>query len=421
MNRQTLPAKPTRLTRSFHVIVKPLGSRCNLDCTYCYYVHKSELLPDTATGCICDDLLEEFIRQYIVGQDADTVAFSWHGGEPTLLGLDFFQKVIDLQRKYASEKHIRNDLQTNGSLLDDPWCEFFKQHDFLVGLSIDGPKHLHDCFRVSRGGESSFDQACRAAHLLQKHDVLFNTLTVVNSVTARHPAEVYRFLTEDLGSRRLQWLPCVEPKDFRTVAPGQWDADAMPMMGTAATRPGHPDSVVTDWSVDSEDWGEFLCQTFDLWRQNSLGTVFVNWFESLVGQWMQQPAQVCALAEVCGRSLALEKDGSLYPCDHFVYPEYRLGNLHDNGRQLADVVYSPEQRKFGCQKRDRLSDYCKQCSYQAVCNGGCPRERFIKSPDGQPGLNYLCSGMKRFLTHADPHLRQIVAAVNRAGNAANHL
>jgi uncharacterized protein len=419
MSHSIFAAQPRHLVRAFHVTAKPVGSRCNLDCTYCYYLHKSRLLPETATEHISDDLLEEFIQQYIIGQDAETISFSWHGGEPTLLGLEFFHKVIDLQRKYAGAKRITNDLQTNGSLLDDAWCEFFKEHGFLVGLSIDGPKHLHDCFRASKSGESSFDLACRAARLLQKHNVLFNTLTVVNSVTARHPAEVYRFLTEELGSRRLQWLPCVEPKDFCTTAPGRWDPAQMPIQGTMAAKPGNPDSVVTDWSVDPGAWGEFLCQTFDLWLKNGIGTVVVNWFESLVGQWMRQPPQICTLAEVCGRALAIEADGSVYSCDHYVYPEYRLGNLFDGNRQLTDMVYSPEQRKFGCNKRDTLPDYCKKCAYCFACNGECPKNRFIKTPDGQPGLNYLCSGIKRFLTYADPHLRQIVAELHRPRNTAD--
>ncbi len=231
-------------------------------------------------------MLEEFIRQYIEGQDVDTILFNWHGGEPALLGLDFYRKAVELEKKYAGTKHIDNDFQTNGVLLDDQWCEFFKENDFYVGLSIDGPKHLHDRFRLSRGGEPTFDQVYRAARLLQKHDVPFNPLTVVNAVNARHPEEVYRFLTEDLGSTRLQWLPCVEPKDFRTAAPGRGDADKMPIMGTAAARPGHPESYVTDWSVDPDDWGNFLCQTFYLWLKNGIGKVVVNWFESLAGQWM---------------------------------------------------------------------------------------------------------------------------------------
>ena len=408
-------AQSRRLIRSFHVIAKPLGSVCNLECTYCYYLHKKDLLRDTTTGAMADDLLETFIRQYIASQDADSVTFTWHGGEPALLGLDFYRKIIRLQQEHAGKKQIKNNLQTNGILLDDAWCGFLKEHQFLVGLSIDGPKQLHDRFRVSKGGVPSFDQVYRAARLLQQYEVPFSTLTVVSSSNARHPEEVYRFLTEDLESRQLQWIPCVEPKDFCTTAPGRWDPAGMPVLGTSAASPGHPNSVVTDWSVDPDDWGEFLCRTFDLWYQNGLGTVVINWFESLVRQWMRQPAQICSLADVCGRSLiVLEKDGGLYSCEHFVFPQYRLGNLRDTDCRLDDVVYSPRQRKFGCNKRDSLPAYCKQCSYCFACNGECPKNRFIKTPDGQPGLNYLCPGIKRFLAHADPYLRWITTQLYRS-------
>jgi uncharacterized protein len=203
----------------------------------------------------------------------------------------------------------------------------------------------------------------------------------------------------------------VEPKDFRSVSPAQWDTGKMPVVGTPSARPGHPTSVVTDWSVDPDDWGDFLCRTFDLWYERDLGKVLVNLFESAVGQWMGQPPQTCTMAEVCGRSLAIEKDGSVYSCDHFVYPEYRIGNLLDANRQLADMVYSPEQRKFGCNKRDTLTDYCKKCSYRFACNGDCPKNRFVNSPEGQPGLSYLCPGIKKFFTHADPYLRQIARQI----------
>lgn len=393
------------------MMAKPLGSRCNLDCTYCYYLPKQDLLADPTVGTIDDALLEEFIRQYIAGQDTDTVIFTWHGGEPVLLGLEFYRKVVGLQQKYAGTKRIENNLQTNGLLLDEAWCEFLKEHHFLVGLSIDGPKHLHDRFRLTRTGESSFDQTCRAARLLQQYGVPLNAMAVINAVNAREPAEVYRFLTQELGVWRIQWLPCVERTAFRTVAPGHWDPAQMPVQGSQTARPGHPDSVVTDWSVDPDAWGEFLCQTFDLWLQNDLGKVRVNWFESLLGQWRNGPAQMCTLAEVCGRGLVVEKDGSLYSCDHFVYPEYKLGNLRDQHRQLADVVYSPEQRKFGCAKRDRLTRLCRQCSYGFACNGDCPKNRFTKTPDGEPGLSYLCSGLKRFFRHADPYLRDLAMSL----------
>jgi uncharacterized protein len=390
-------------------MVKPVGSRCNLDCTYCYYQDKDRLLSG-AVGGMSDELLEEVIRQGITGHEAETVLFTWHGGEPTLLGLDFFRRIVELEQKYAAGKRIENDLQTNGLLLDDAWCRFLREYDFLVGLSIDGPKHLHDPFRLASGGGPSFKQALRAAELLQQHEVTFNTLTVVNSLNARHPAEVYQFLTEELGVSRLQWLPCVEPKDFRAAAPGKWSV--MPAVGSAAAKPGCPGSVVTDWSVDADDWGEFLCRTFDLWFQKGLGRVLVNWFESLVGQWMGQRPQICTLAYVCGGSLVVEKDGSVYCCDHYVYPDYRLGSVADGLAKLAD---SARQRKFGMGKSNSLPSYCLQCPYCFACYGECPKNRFLKTPDGEPGLNYLCPGIKRFLTHAEPYLRQIVARLHGSG------
>jgi uncharacterized protein len=358
-----------------------------------------------------DETVEAFVRQYIAGQDGDRVVFTWHGGEPTLMGLDFFRHVVATQERHAGGKQIENHFQTNGVLLDDDWCGFFREHRFLVGLSVDGPEHLHDRFRVTKGGRPTFRDVVTAATRLRDHGVWFNALTVVNRFNAKHPAEVYLFLTQELGARLVQWLPCVEPKDFCTTAPGYGDRGAMPELGSSAARPGNPDSVVTDWSVDPDDWGEFLCRTFDLWYQNDLGRVAVNWFESWVGQWMGQPATMCVLADVCGRALAIEKDGSVYSCDRFVYPEYRLGNIRTEPRQLLDLVYSPRQRKFGCDKRDTLPDYCRACRYRFACNGECPKNRFIKAPDGQPGLNYLCSGFKRFLEYADPFIRKVVKQI----------
>lgn len=416
MNNPALAAQAQRIFQPFHVMAKPIGALCNLACTYCYYLPKKDLLQqDAMADRIADDLLEEFIRQYIVGQDADVIRFSWHGGEPTLLGLEYFRKIVELQQKHAQWKRIENSLQTNGLLLDDGWCQFFKQHDFLVGLSIDGPRHLHDIFRATRGGEPTFDRVCGAVRLLQQHEVSFNTLTVVNSLTARHPDDVYNFLVEEMGCWRIQWLPCVERKDYRTVAPGRWDTDAMPIMGTEAARPGHPTSVVTNWSVDPDALGDFLCQTFYLWMKNGLGRVLVNWFESLVSQRMGQPPEICTLADACGPSLALEKDGSLYACDHFVYPEYKLGHLRDADCRLGEVAYAPRRQKFGRDKRDTLPDYCLKCKYSFACNGECPKNRFIKTPDGEAGLNYLCSGIKRFLAYAEPSLDQIVDKITNPG------
>jgi len=400
---------PSRLTRSFHIAVKPIGSRCNIDCTYCYYLHKQGLLADSTASPISDELLEEFIRQYVTGQEAESIEFTWHGGEPTLLGLDFYRKIVELQKKYASGKRIDNDLQTNGLLLNDAWCEFLKAEKFLVGLSIDGPKRLHDRFRVTRNGQPTFDHVYGAARLLQRHNVPLNALTVVNSANARYPEDVYRFLTDDLECRYIQWLPCVEPKDFRTVAPGHWNPTAMPMIGSTAARPGSPDSVVTDWSVDPDDFGEFLCGTFDLWYKNDIGRVFVNWFESLVGQWMHKPPQLCTMAEVCGRCLAIEKDGSVYSCDHFVFPEYRLGNAATD--DLAALMDSPAQRAFGEAKASSLPTQCRRCEYLSVCHGECPKNRFVKSVDGEAGLNYLCAGYLKYFRHITPSMNRMARAL----------
>jgi uncharacterized protein len=347
MFQQPSPAQPEPLKRAFHVMPKPIGPLCNLDCTYCYYLPKANLLPEMAGGPIPDDLLENFIRRYIAAQEVDSVVFTWHGGEPTLLGLDFFHKVVRLQQKHAAGKRIENDLQTNGLLLDGAWCDFLRQNRFLVGLSIDGPKHLHDQFRKSKTGQCTFDQVVAAVDLLRRYNVFFNTLTIVHAGNARHGEEVYRFLTEELDSRWVQWLPCVERKDYRTIAPGCWDPTTMPTVGSAEARPGNVGLVVTDWSVDPDDWGEFLCQAFDWWIKNDLGKVTVNWFESLVGQWMGLPAQLCYLAEVCGNGLAIEKDGSLYSCERLKIgplPSATFSNTFERFRpdQLSVAIEAQE-------------------------------------------------------------------------------
>ena len=351
------------------------------------------------------EVLEEVIRQGIVEQDADTVQFSWHGGEPTLLGLDFFRRVIELEQKYEGGKRVENDLQTNGLLLDDSWCQFLGEHGFLVGLSVNGPKHLHDRFRLTRGGESFFDRTYRAARLLKRHDVAFNTLTVVSSANVRQPDEVYNFLTDDLGCARLQWLPCVEPKDFRTVAPGHWDAPTTPVLGTSAARPGNPDSVVTDWSVDPDNWGEFLCRTFDLWLRKNLGQVLVNWFESVVAQRIGQPPENLH-ASVRMRAVGHRQEGR---------QRLRLRPLHLSAVPAGQYPRASARRfrvfraaeKFGRDKGN-LPAHCWQCPYCFACYGECPENRFVKTPDGAAGLNYLCSGLRHFLAHVEPHLPGII-------------
>jgi uncharacterized protein len=393
-------------------MIKPIGAACNLDCKYCYYLSKQGLLDQRCGSRIPDDLLDEFIRQYIEGQDGDQVVFSWQGGEPTLLGLDFFRRVVELEQKHKKpHQRIENDLQTNGTLLTEEWCQFLKAHRFLVGLSIDGPRNLHDAYRVTAGGEPTFDKVFAAAKLLKKHGVKFNTLTVVNRLNVKRPLDVYRFLTREIGSTYVQFIPCVEPKDFRTTAPQHWDAADLPVIGTPAARPGSPDSIVTDWSVDADDYGVFLCKVFDQWYRKDLGRVLVDRFETAVVQWLGMPAQRCITNEFCGKGVAVEHDGSVYCCDHYVYPEYRLGIIRE--RPISEMVFSRRQMDFGFAKRDALPQYCRQCKYLFACWGECPKDRFIRTPDGQVGLNYLCSGLKQFFEHADPYLQRIAGQLKK--------
>ena len=390
-----------------HAMIKPTGPICNLDCRYCYYLSKEGLLNPENQWHISDETLETFIRQYVEGQNYKEVIFSWQGGEPTLLGLEFFRKAVALEKKHCPP-HTRceNDLQTNGTLLDDEWCEFLKAENFLVGLSLDGPRKLHDAYRKDKAGNGTFDRVFRAARLLRKHGVSFATLSCVNRLTAKHPLDVYRFLRGEVGSKRMQFIPIVEPKNFRRTAPQHWPAEQMPVVGTSAARPGTTDSVVEDWSVDPDDWGKFLCQVFDEWHRRDLGKIYVHYFEAAVETWMGRVNPLCALAPMCGKGVALEHDGSVYSCDHYVYPEYRLGNVRE--KPIADLVLSPRQEFFGTNKERTLPDQCRRCEYEFACYGECPKNRFVRTSDSQPGLNYLCPGWKRFWKHIDEPIQKIV-------------
>lgn len=401
-----------RSTHCFHAMVKPVGSACNLDCRYCYYLHKQGLLHQPRLPRMSDAILEDHIRQYIEAQNGEEVVFSWQGGEPTLLGLDFFQKVVDLQNRYARPgQRIENDLQTNGTLLDEQWMEFLARHRFLVGLSVDGPEHLHDLHRVNRGGEPTHRRVMGAASLLRKHGVPFNVLCVVNRDNARHGREVYRFLCGEVGGRIIQFIACVEPRDFQCVAPTKWIEADLPIVGTPRARPGAPDSIVTDWSVDPADWGRFLCEVWDSWYPGDYGRVHVDLFESAIAQSLGLPAQKCITAEFCGKALAVEHDGSVYCCDHFVYPEFRLGRITE--RHWGEMAYSQRQQDFGYAKRDTLPDYCRPCPHLSLCWGECPKNRFVRTPDGKPGLNYLCPGLKRFFAHIRRDLPAIRKRIER--------
>jgi uncharacterized protein len=393
-------------------MVKPIGSICNLDCTYCYYLHKKELLGSSSKFRMSDEILETHIRQYIEGQDGPEVVFSWQGGEPTLLGLEFFERAMELQKKYKRpNQRVENDLQTNGILLHDEWGAFLKRNNFLVGLSIDGPKELHDHYRIAKDGKPTFDKVFAAARMLHRHRVPFNTLCVINRVNARKPLDVYRFLKNEICPREMQFIPCVEPRVFRNVAPQMWDPSSLPLQDSPAAHPGHPDSVVTDWSVDPDDWGYFLCKVWDDWYRRDIGKVFINQFENAVAIWMGKNSQMCVYHEFCGKAVALEHDGSLYSCDHYVYPEYRLGNIRETSS--SRMVFSEQQQEFGFNKFHSLPAKCRKCKYLFACHGECPKNRLIRTPEGEPGLNYLCSGLLKFWSHIDRDVQDICRRIAR--------
>ena len=406
----------TRARRRFHVMAKPAGSACQLDCAYCFYLSKEKLAGGPGPGHMNDEVLERFVKDYIASVTGDEVVFSWQGGEPTLLGVEFFEKVVALQRKHAKPgQRVENDLQTNGVLLDEDWARFLKEHRFLVGLSIDGPRELHDRIRVTKRGKPTFDDVMRGAQLLRRFGVPFNTLTCVHRYNAMRPLDIYRFLRRELGSTYLQFIPIVEPRGFELTAPQTWDVSQLPIVGTPEARPGHPNSVATEWSVDPEEYGYFLCKIWDEWRRRDVGKVLVSFCETLVAQHMGMPSQVCIYSEICGKGVVVEHDGSVYACDHYVYPEYHRGNLKTGS--LGELVFDPAQVRFGYAKSETLPRYCRECRYLKDCWGECPKNRIVRAPDGEAGLNYLCSGLKRFFAHASPEAEQMAARL-RAGPVA---
>ena len=340
-------------TRAYHAMVKPVGAICNIDCTYCYYLHKEELLGSESKFQITDEILETHIRQYIEGQDRDEVVFSWQGGEPTLLGLEFFHKVVELEQKYKKpDQRIENDLQTNGTLLNDEWGAFLKQHGFLVGLSIDGPEELHDHYRVTKDGKPTFTKVFAASQMLHRHGVPFNTLSVINRVNAKKPLDVYRFLKNEVRPRQMQFIPCVEPKVFHNVAPQMWDpgiAAALRFVRRASRAIPTPSSP-TGRSIPTTG-ATSSAKIWDDWYRRDIGKVFVNLFETAVAQWMGKESQLCIYHEFCGKGVAMEHDGSLYSCDHYVYPEYKLGNILETSS--SRMVFSDKQKEFGFDKFNR--------------------------------------------------------------------
>lgn len=384
MSVGTVPTRAKRMP--FHVMTKPIGPICNLDCSYCFYLEKEKLFPKGEKFRMSDEVLETYIRQYLASQDGPEVSFAWQGGEPTLMGVDYFRKVVQLQRQYAGGRVVHNALQTNGTLLDNEWGQFLSREGFLVGVSIDGPRELHDKYRVDKGGKPTFDKVMRGIETLKRHRVEFNTLTVVNNANVQHPLEVYRFLKE-IGSGFIQFIPLVERLS---------GAEGL-------AEPESASAQVSPWSVPSAAYGDFLVQIFEDWVRRDVGRVFVQTFDVALGNWSGMGGGLCVFSENCGRAVALEHNGDVYSCDHYVYPQYRLGNLLN--QSLGEMIESPGQKKFGTDKSSTLPKYCRECSVRFACHGECPKHRFLKTPDGEPGLNYLCASYKRFFTHVDPYMR----------------
>lgn len=377
--------------QGFHVIAKPIGSACNLDCAYCFYLEKSVLYGPREDFRMPDAVLSAFIRNYVESQPAPEVEFVWQGGEPTLLGIDFFHRVVALQQPFASSKKISNSLQTNGTLLDDEWCRFLKKHDFMVGISLDGPQTIHDRYRHDRKGQGSFTHTMRGLRLLQQHGVEYNVMASVARETASQPLEVYRFF-RDAGVEFIQFAPVVERlADERTAQLG------LRLAAPASLDRLETQSMVTEWSVLPEEYGDFLIAIFEEWVHHDVGTVFVMNFEWALNAWIGNPSPVCVHAKQCGRSLVIEHDGSLYACDHCVYPQYRLGNILVDS--LPVMVEKSLNTQFGISKETALPRWCRECEVLAACQGGCPKHRFARTYDDLPGLHYLCPGYKKFFRH----------------------
>ena len=392
MNNQT----PPRL----HMLAKPTGAICNLACSYCFFLDKELLYPDSKFR-MSDKLLERYIRQLIESHQVNQVSVAWQGGEPTLMGLDFYRRAMELEEKHARPgMTFLNTMQTNGTLLDDEWCAFFKEHNFLIGISIDGPRELHDVYRVDKGGAPTFDRVMRGIRLLQKHEVEYNILTTVNRVNGDHPLAVYHFIRDEIGADWMQFIPVVERinEDGRTLY--------------------QQGNTVSDRSVGAEQFGRFLSEIYDEWVRNDVGRVYVQTFEAALRNWLGMDASgMCVFNETCGQGLAIEHNGDLYACDHFVEPDYFLGNIQQE--HMIELVSSPQQLKFGQDKLDSLPQYCLDCDVRFACHGECPKNRFITSPpgeatpDGEGGLNYLCAGFKHFFGHVDFPMKLMGGLIRR--------
>lgn len=375
--------------RPMYVMLKPAGSLCNLRCKYCYYLEKDKLYKQCKNHVISDELLEKFIKEYIEAQTTPQVLFTWHGGETLMRPISFYKRALELQRIYGRGRQIDNCIQTNGTLLNDEWCQFFKENNFLVGVSIDGPQEFHDEYRRTATNKPTFVKVMNGINLLNKHGVEWNALAVVNDYNADYPLEFYRFFKQ-IGCKYIQFSPIVERvvkrEDGLTLAPGMQGGDA----------------GLADFSITPEQWGNFLCTIFDEWVHNDVGEYFVQLFDATLANWVGQAPGVCILAEECGHAGVMEFNGDFYSCDHFVYPEHLLGNLHT--KTITEMMYSDQQNKFAKMKKQMLPQQCKECKFLFACHGECPKNRFLNDKYGNYGLNYLCKGYRQFFEHVEPYM-----------------
>ena len=375
--------------KPLYVMLKPAGAHCNLACKYCYYLEKNKLYPTAQRHLMSDEMLEQFTREYIEAQTMNQVLFTWHGGEPLLRSIDFYRKALSLQQKYAGGRHIDNVIQTNGTLLTDEWCEFFAQNHWLVGISIDGPQPDHDHYRLTAAGKPSWKKVMQGIKLLKKHGVEWNAMAVVNAYNVNHPLEFYRFFKEN-GCQFLQFTPIVERltrhEDGRTLA----------------SLADKNEISLSEASVAPEQWGYFLCAIFDEWVRKDVGKIFVEIFDCTLANWMGISPGICAYSKECGHAGVMEHNGDVYSCDHFVFPEYKLGNIRDHS--LIDMLYGEQQQEFSRLKHSSLPRQCKECDMEFACHGECPKNRFMKDKYGDSGLNYLCPGYYHYYQHVAPYM-----------------
>lgn len=385
MNKNTIYSP---FAKPLYVMLKPIGAACNLRCKYCYYLEKKEMYPEDKRYIMSDIILEKFIKQYLESQTQADVLFTWHGGEATMRNKAFYEKALALQKKYSRGHRIVNSLQTNGTLLTDDWCKFFKDNDFLIGISLDGPQHCHDKYRRGINNEASFYKTMKGVSLLKKHNVEFNALAVVNDYNVDYPLEFYQFF-KDIECRFIQFTPIVEQINGK----------------------------MADWNVPADKWGDFLITIFDEWVREDVGEYYIQYFDSTLANWVGVESGLCTLSKYCGHAGAMEFNGDVFSCDHFVFPQYKLGNI--NQQTLTEMMYSNRQLKFGTDKFDTLPNQCKTCDVLFACHGECPKNRIIKSKDGEAGLNYLCEGYYKFYKYVTPYMNYMKEQLEKEQAPAN--